>query len=300
MIDMSGPSHRVLVTGGTGFIGRHLNVALKRKNFEVFPIARSDADLCDKAAVRSILERYTPNLVIHLAANGVRDPGSTDEQIITSNLAMTENLISLLPQGTAFLSIGSMAEYGFGGRLSEDMKCSPQTVYAKSKFLSGRAGQHLANLRGLSFCHARLFHIYGPGEPAHRLFPALLSSLVEGKDVLLSDGLQRRDFVHVYDAVDALTEIAGKLLERSASTPELINLGTGVAVSIGDVARWTASSLGASQKLLKFNARARSPADEDELIADTTVFEMFLSNRIAQRLHPAMDVRALMGVVDVH
>jgi nucleoside-diphosphate-sugar epimerase len=284
---------RVVVTGAGGFLGAAVCRCLRRSGNEVIPWLRTDVDLLDKSAVRTALADARPAGVVHLAAAGVRTPGSDDPRIALDNVRMTEHVVSAMEPGSTVVVAGSMTEYGRSGTLSEDDPCAPQTTYNRGKHEAGLRAIELGAQHGVRVTVARLFHLFGPGEPEHRLFPSLLRALPRGESVALSDGLQRRDNVHVGDAAEVLRRL---LLADPALLPDgsVVNVGTGVGILIRDAAEWIAESLGANPSLLHFGARDRSPADQNVLIADTRRLVRAIGTAPPCRLMPGLDFRKLM------
>lgn len=184
-----------------------------------------------------------------------------------------------------------MAQYGVAGVLAEEMRCDPTTVYGIAKLAVTNWAQAYGPGQGLHVRVARLFGVYGPGVQPHRLFPMLLKNLRAGIPVPLSDGLQRRDFIHVDDVCEGLH----RLSEVEGDKAWVVNLGTGVAPSVRDVAYWMAAALGADAGLLQFGARERSPGDADLIVADVTRLRQLTGWVPAQRLEEGLDVLSLFG-----
>jgi nucleoside-diphosphate-sugar epimerase len=211
---------------------------------------------------------------------------------------MTANLLDAIGASghrPVLVLAGSMAEYGMAdGACREDARCAPQTAYGIAKLASSLYASSYGPRRGLTTCVARLFGVYGPGEGPSRLVPTLIARLSRGEAVELSDGAQRRDFVHVDDACEALVRLAA---EPPSAEPLalVVNVGTGVAPSIREVAGWIADALSRPRSLLHFGARARSPGDADLLVADTEKLEQILRWRPPQRLNASMDIHALFA-----
>lgn len=277
----SGP---VAVTGASGFVGRRLAALLNSRGTRVARWSRPQVDLLDAASVVAASERDAPKTICHLAATGVSAAHAHDSAIIAANLSMTQNLLAAAPEGARIVIAGSMSEYGRAGRLAESDRCTPRTAYGIAKLASGLYAAAYGPLREQRVSIARLFGVYGPGEAPQRLFPSLIDALRRGEPVDLSEGLQRRDFVHVDDACAALAEIAAV----DTGGDPAVNLGTGQAVRVRDVAQWIAESLGASPDLLRFGARPRSPGDEDLLEADTTRLISLIGYAPPQRLESVL------------
>ena len=183
-----------------------------------------------------------------------------------------------------------MAEYGRTGRLTETDSGAASSVYGRAKLASTQRALGDGAARGLRVRIARIFGAYGPGEPAGRLIPALIERLGRGEPIALSDGEQRRDFVHVDDICQALIGLA--MIEK-APPAFVVNIGTGVAVSIRFASERIARALGANSDLLRFGATPRRATDEALLEADTAQLIALLGTAPPQRLLEEDDDRLL-------
>ena len=291
---MTRPLGTVLVTGASGFLGRHVVARLKAEGHEPVTPSRLEMPFADSRLVADYVRALRPDTVLHLAAEAVRSPGIADPGLVGRAVGFVETIVAALNPGARLVVSGTMAEYGTGGVLHEDMPCRPETDYARAKLAASDAALLAGPAIGIDVVVARVFHLYGPGEPSHRLFPAVLAALGAGEPVDLSDGNQRRDVLHVADAAAGLLSLA-TLPTGTASTRILVNLGTGQAIRIGDVVRWLAACMGRDQALLRFGARARSPGDHDLLVADTRRLAELLGSAPPQRLHAAADLVDLLA-----
>lgn len=294
---MSRPLGRCVLTGASGFLGSRLVGRLAGEGVSRW--TRERVDLCDSDAVAAAIAEDAPDTVFHLAADAVRTPGADDPGIVTRNVAMAENLVRAVRPGARVIVAGSLTEYGRSGRLAETDSCTPQTAYNRGKLEAGRRAIALGAERGVEVIVARLFHLYGPGEPPHRLMPSLLAALEAGRPVALSDGLQRRDYLHVDDAADALIGLA-RLDHVPEGEAPIVNVGTGEALMLRDVALWAARSLGVDPALLRFGERPRSPADEELLVADTGRLQRWLGAIPPARLMGEEPFAALMRGAPQH
>jgi nucleoside-diphosphate-sugar epimerase len=283
---------RVAVTGASGFIGRRLVDHLRAGGAaEVFAWSRPEVDLLDPVSLRDAATRDRPDTIFHLAAAGVSAARAHDVQVIAADLAMTQNLLAAAGEGTRIVLAGSMSEYGRAGRLREQDRCTPQTAYGIAKLASGLYASAYAARRAQSVAIARLFGVYGPGEAPQRLFPSLIGALGRGESIDLSDGLQRRDFIHIDDVCAGLCAIAGS----SPRDDAVFNLGTGQAVRVRDVVEWIAEAMGAPTSLVRFGARPRSPGDEDLLQADMGHYAAMIGDPPPQRLRPGLSKTLFTG-----
>jgi len=290
---------RVIVTGAAGFIGRRLVGRLRSYDARVQAWDRvrklgidESMDLNDAEAVRRAVGRFRPQLVFHLAAAGVSHARAHDPSVVCENVAILNNLMAALRENSGatrptLVVAGTMAEYGPARvSIAETATCRPNTAYALSKYACTRLVELYSADSGIQAVVARLFHVYGPGETASRLLPTLVRQLSAGDAVPLSDGRQVRDFVHVDDVCECLAMLA----LTPAAAGQVVNVGTGVALAVREVAAKVAALLGAEASLLRFGVRDRSPGDADLLVANVTRLQALLSWTPPQRLLTARSI----------
>ena len=257
-------SGSTLVTGAEGFIGRRLVARLSARGEQVTAWKRADADLLDEGAVAERLAQIKPARCFHLAGVSARQEGASWRPA-AAEVQMLLNVARHLPGACTLIYSGSMAEYGRSGRFDENARCEPNTAYGFAKFAGTNQALALRALTGREVRVARLFGVYGPGERKPRLGPMLVSSLLAGQSVPLSDGKQIRDFVHVDDVCDCLMALTAE------AVPPVLNVGTGVGITVREVCEAVAAELCADPQLLQFGALPRRDVDEDMLVADTTL-----------------------------
>lgn len=159
---------KILVTGADGFIGTHLCLELQSAEHEVIGIDRVQGDLLDPYIIDNALDRYHPDIVVHLAAKVGRLFGENDLKVtVTDNAAMTAIVAKACGDRDVQLAYASTSEvYGdLGDSIAVEggkMKL-PHNLYGLSK----RWGEEVAQLyapKGL--INFRLSMPYGPGLPA--------------------------------------------------------------------------------------------------------------------------------------
>ena len=255
---------RVLLTGATGFIGRHAGPALEERGFEVHQVGIEDGDLLDPSMPAELVARIEPTHLLHLAWCAVGDFWTSPENLrwVEATLRLMHAL-SERGDGARVVVAGSSAEYDWtgGGRLVEDVTPErPATLYGAAKHAVGTIGRRLD---GLSYAHGRVFFVYGPGEDERRLVPVVARSLLAGERAAVSEGTQVRDFIHAADVAGALVA----LLDSDVRGP--VNIASGDPLPVRDIVAMVADAAGRPE-LVDYGAMPTRPGDPPELIPDVT------------------------------
>jgi GDP-4-dehydro-6-deoxy-D-mannose reductase len=229
-----------LVTGGSGFAGRHL---LELLDDPVAP-SHEELDLLEPAGTREAVREAAPEVVFHLAAlASVGRSWDAPARTLTANLTMTANLLEavrLEAPGATFVYISSGEIYGPPEYLPVDERATlrPQNPYAVSKAACDLlAGQYL-DAFGVQAIRLRPFNHAGPGQGDDFVIGTLTRQVAEAEAAGASECVLRtgnvdsaRDFTDVRDVVRAY--VAAEALEsgvwnvasgRATSVRELIDL----------------------------------------------------------------------------
>lgn len=239
----------VLVTGATGFIGKHLVDRLVAEKAQVWVLVRQPTNLLPAEAhqVISALEQLDVSVwrshgvpafdvIYHLGAYIPKDNSAANdlERIYFTNIVGTRQLLNTLnglPARVVFAStIDVYASIEDGSKLSEQSPVGPASLYGSSKLFNESYVSQWAKQKGVSAVILRYGHIYGPGEEAYKkLIPETIRRLLSGvSPVLYGDGNAVRDLLYVEDAVEAT--IRASCLPIANEGP--INIVRGESVSI--------------------------------------------------------------------
>ncbi|MGI9179351.1 MAG: NAD-dependent epimerase/dehydratase family protein [Longimicrobiaceae bacterium] len=270
---------RVLLTGATGFIGRHCLVPLRaRRDFEVHAVARGErhpdaegvvwhqADLLDPQQVSRLLARVAPSHLLHLA--WYAEPGRYWTH--PDNLRWLQASLHLLLEfathrGERVVMAGTCAEYDWRfGYCSESVTpLSPATLYGTCKRALQVTLDAYGASSGLSSAWGRIFFVFGPHEHPARLVPSVITSLLRGEHARCSHGNQIRDFLYVRDAADAFVA----LLESQVTGA--VNIGSGEPVTLKSIVMRIAERLGRAE-LVRLGALPSPASEPPLLLADVT------------------------------
>ena len=280
---------RILVTGGTGFIGRNLLPTLLHAGHHVTLLLREayglgaplPADLARRRAefdvVYADLRTYSltaraiaeaaPDAVIHLAAAGVTDP------FLSVDTALRHNVTGVLNLLRACLEKGAAQRLVIGRTPGE---LSAMNVYAASKAAAWQFCRMYAHTQAWPIVGAMIFQAYGPGQPAHTLIPAALRAALAGEDFPMTAGTQQRDWVFVEDVAEGLLRMVSAELPPGLT----LDLGTGRLTEVAAVAQQLYSLAGRGGRPLP-GALPGRPGEDSAQCADADRTAAWLDWRAA-------------------
>lgn len=279
---------RVLLTGATGFVGSHVAQLLVRHGHEVHAlvlpgdaeeqlakerlgpegsaVVRVRGDLLDLASYAAVLERERFEACVHLGwyANP-KDylSARVNVDLLNASAQLGARLVDLGCRRV--LMAGTCFEYDVAfGLLSETTALGPRHLYSTCKRALFEVMSHLTAGTATSFAWTRLFFLYGPHESRGRLVPAVIDSLLAGREARVTTGEQIRDFMHVADAAAGIVHV---LEDDALSGP--VNVATGQPVRVREVVETIAGALDAKGRVAWGAIEAR-PNDPSFVCADVT------------------------------
>lgn len=262
---------RVLLTGATGFVGRHTLTPLAHAGHEVHAVARHRGPDTpgvtwhegDLLAGCEIVAEVEPEILIHLAwyaEHGKFWSSPENVRWVEASLALLRAFAAA--GGRRAVMAGTCAEYQWSRAVyREDAPTEPSTLYGACKHGLHVVARAWAQRAGLALAWGRLFFIYGPGEAPGRFVPAVATALLRGEPAPITSGTQRRDFLHVADAGAAFAALADSALEGP------VNLASGEGIALRELAAMIAERAGRPD-LVRPGALPDRDGDPASLLAD--------------------------------
>jgi len=249
---MAGEKGRLLITGGSGMVGRNLREHPAIASWQVLAPSSAELDLTDAAAVRRWLADHRPDAVIHAAGlvGGIQANMARPVDFLVINAAIGQSVILGARDAgiTRFINLASTCMYprGMDTPLSEDMVLTGELEptnegYAIAKILATRLCQYIrredASLHYKTLIPCNLYGRHDKFDPAHsHLVPAVIHKVHQAKQAgsdsveIWGDGTARREFLYAGDLADATL----RALDRIDTLPDMMNVGLGHDHSIND------------------------------------------------------------------
>ncbi len=300
----------VLVTGASGFVGRHLVTLWTSRGARVTALAERAprpgdrepaggvivADIRDHDAVRAALRETAPRWIVHLAGQSSAALSfERPRETFSVNAAGAIQLLEAVRAectGARVLLVGTSEAYGpqpAGTRASEDTPFRPVSPYALSKAVADLAGETYSRAHGLDVVRTRSFSHLGPGQSPRFALPGFARQVAES-EAGLADPVLRvgnldvvRDLTDVRDVVDAYW----RLCEHGRSGAAY-NVCSGRGVRLADVVRALADR-GRTRMRVEVDPARLRPADVPYLVGDPARIERETGWRAAIPLDRSLD-----------
>lgn len=289
---MNWQSKRILITGAGGFIGSHLVERIVKLGAKVRAFVRYNSrndqglievlppqvkekidvvmgDLRDSEAVREAIKDI--DIVFHLGAL-IAIPYSYihPREVVETNIMGTLNVLNAVKDYKAkkMIHTSTSEVYGTAQYIPIDEKhpLQGQSPYSASKIGADKIAESFCRSYDLPIVIIRPFNTYGPRQSVRAVIPTVIAQALTQDTVYLGSLHPTRDLTYVDDVIEAFIKVA----ESDNSIGEVINIGSGFEISIGDLAKKIASLMGKNVKIVSDPKRIRPLKSEVErLIAGT-------------------------------
>jgi len=257
---------KILITGGTGFIGSyvlkqltragHLVTAVRRPGSQpVIELDREPIWLDKKIRDLTISDLSGVDAVLHLASAGVSPKEASWDEHVSINIGVSIHLIEQAHQAGVrrFVAAGTCHEYGEEAnawdRIPPHACLRPYSPYGAAKAAGFMMLNAHCRQKNTELVYCRIFSAFGEGQFSSNLWPSLRSAAMQGLDFQMTTGEQVLDFIPVEDVATHLVNSTFRD-DVKPGIPLVLNIGTGIGKSVADFAQEQWDSFGASGKLL--------------------------------------------------
>ena len=262
---------RVLVTGATGFLGRHVGPALSSVGHDVLgttrrpdriggpesrlALLRMDGDLSDR------IRNYEPEVVVHLVWDGIPAFGAERcQENRRSQEAFFQQLLEISSVRRVVVA-GTCREYGDEvDRAPGSMRSSPVDDFGEAKDGLHRSLRAWCDLQAVTLVWLRIFYAYGSGQRPESLIPSIIEQVGSGTLPRVGNPEGRHDFVHVDDVAAAFVASIG-----CPEPPPVVDIGWGRTHRVADVVEMVSAVIGGGEVFAATRTHSRGGLQADRL-----------------------------------
>jgi dTDP-glucose 4,6-dehydratase len=306
---MSLSGRKVLVTGAGGFIGSHVAERLVQEGAGVHALVHYNAlgtcgwldhspfrpdmeivagDICDRDSVRNAMKGT--EIVFHLAAligipYSYRAPVSYVHTNVGGTLNVLQSALELAVERVVHTSTSEVYGTARYVPIDENHPLQGQSPYSASKIGADKMAEAFHLSFGLPVVTVRPFNTFGPRQSARAVIPTVITQCLTGQAVLLGNLDPTRDLNYVTNTVDGYLLAAS----RTEAIGRTINLGSGIEITIRELAQLIAQLTGSSAAIEKDEHRVRPERSEvARLLADSTLAQNLLGWQSAVSLEQGL------------
>jgi len=235
---------KILVAGGTGFIGHHVLKKMPLKKYSLYSLSKNIPIKekriksvkylsCDITKIKSLQKIASINFDHIINLSGYINHAKKKENIYC-HFHGSRNLIDIfkLKNIKTFIQIGSSLEYGNQySPQKEENNCTPIGWYGISKLKVSKYLEKVKQTFNIPYIILRPYQVYGPEQKKNRLIPQTIDSCLNNKTFNCTSGIQKRDFIYIDDFVDLIK----KILKKENIRCEVFNVGIGKPVTVRHV-----------------------------------------------------------------
>jgi UDP-glucose 4-epimerase len=298
----------ILIVGGAGYIGAHVNKELNRQGYETIVFDNlsfghrnfikwgnfQEGDLGNIDDIRTVFKKYSVEAVMHFAAfTYVGESVENPQKYYLNNLRNTLNLLQvMLEEGVEYFVFSSTcATYGEPQEIpiTEDHPQKPISPYGKGKYMVEQILEDYSRAYGLKYASLRYFNAAGADpdgeigeqhDPETHLIPLILDAAsgkrkniqIFGSDYPTPDGTCIRDYIHVMDL--AFAHIKALKYLQDGNESDVFNLGNGQGFSVKEVIE---TSKKITRKDIATEEVERRPGDPPVLVGSSTKAQKILN-----------------------
>jgi len=234
---------KILIVGGTGFLGFHLAKYYLKKNFRVISLSRKKpkkirhlervryifADISKKKELINALKKIKNiNFIVNF---GGEVEHKKIKKTLSTHYGGLKNLSNFFidQKIDKFIQVGSSLEYGeTKSPQKESSPLKPRSIYSKAKACSSKYLINMNKKYKFPMIIIRPYQVFGPYQDYNRFIPTIINSCLKNKKFACSNGIQFRDFLYIDDFINCISY----LLEKNNLKNNIYNVGSGKPLQI--------------------------------------------------------------------